>query len=97
MPGAAFVAKVPEADRTLLGNGLCEEVLHRVGRPGLRLTFSFDPDITEGGVTVEDAEARRIWDNGLLKRLDRLWPELRRQIALEASFVPKTESGEQSQ
>lgn len=97
MAGFVFVAKVPEADRTLLGDGLCEEVMHRVGRPALEVTFSFDPDITEGGVTVEDAGACRIWDNGLLKRLERMWPELRRQIALQASFVPKTESGGNSQ
>lgn len=97
MAGVAFVAKVPEADRTLLGDGLCEEVMHRVGNSALKVTLSFDPDITEGGVIVEDAEACRIWDNGLLRRLERMWPELRRQIALRASFVPKTESGRTSQ
>ncbi len=92
MAGVAFVAKVPAADRSLLGDGICEEVMNRVGNPKLKVTLSFDLDTTGGGVTVEDAEAYQIWDNRLLKRLERMWPELRRQIALQASFVPKTES-----
>jgi vacuolar-type H+-ATPase subunit E/Vma4 len=87
MAGAAFVAKVSEADRTILGDGLADEIARRVGRP-VSITVSHEPDITGGGVVVEDAEARQVWDNRLAKRLERLWPELRRQIAVEASFVP---------
>jgi len=97
MEGAVFVVKVSEGDRTLLGDGLAEEVAHRVGRSSLNVTVEYDPEIRGGGVVVEDAEARQMWDNRLLKRLERMWPELRRQIALEASFVPKTESGGYSQ
>jgi vacuolar-type H+-ATPase subunit E/Vma4 len=93
MAGIAFVVKVSEADRTLLSDGLAEEITHRVGRPALNVTVSYEPDITGGGVIVEDAEARQMWDNRLLKRLERMWPELRRQIAVQVSFVPKTESG----
>ena len=87
MAGAAFVAKVSEADRTILGDGLADEITRRVGRP-VSITVSYEPGITEGGVVVEDAEARQVWDNRLAKRLERMWPELRRQIAVEASFVP---------
>jgi vacuolar-type H+-ATPase subunit E/Vma4 len=93
MAGVAFVVKVPEADRTLLGDGLAEEVRQRIGRPALNVTVSYEPDIAGGGVIVEDAEARQMWDNRLLRRLERMWPELRRQIAVQASFVPRTESG----
>ena len=31
-----------------------------------------------------------IWDNRLLSRLERLWPELRRQIAIRTSLVEKS-------
>ena len=92
MAGADFVVKLSEADQTILGDGLAEEIAHRVGRP-VSITISYEPDITGGGVVVEDAEARQVWDNRLVKRLERLWPELRRQIAVEATFVPKTGSG----
>jgi vacuolar-type H+-ATPase subunit E/Vma4 len=87
MAGAVFVAKVPDIDRTILGDGLSDEIVCRVGRP-VSVTVLYEPDITEGGVVVEDAEARQVWDNRLAKRLERLWPELRRQIAVQAGFVP---------
>ncbi len=92
MAGDGFVVKLSEADQTILGDGLAEEIAHRVGRP-VSITISYEPGITEGGVIVEDTEARQVWDNRLVKRLERLWPELRRQVAVEATFVPKTGSG----
>jgi vacuolar-type H+-ATPase subunit E/Vma4 len=97
MEGVAFVVKVSEADRALLGDGLAEEVTHRVGRSALNVTVSYESDVTGDGVIVEDAEGRQMWDNRFLKRLERMWPELRRQIAIQASFVPKTGSGGDSQ
>ncbi len=92
MAGDGFVVKLSEADQTILGDGLAEEIAHRVGRP-VSITISYEPGITESGVIVEDTEARQVWDNRLVKRLERLWPELRRQVAVEATFVPKTGSG----
>jgi vacuolar-type H+-ATPase subunit E/Vma4 len=92
MAGVGFVVKLSEADQTILGDGLAEEIAHRVGRP-VGIAISYEPGITEGGVIVEDTEARQMWDNRLVKRLERLWPELRRQVAVEATFVPKTGSG----
>ena len=92
MAGDGFVVKLSEADQTILGDGLAEEIVHRVGRP-VSITISYEPGITESGVIVEDTEARQVWDNRLVKRLERLWPELRRQVAVEATFVPKTGSG----
>jgi vacuolar-type H+-ATPase subunit E/Vma4 len=87
MAGVGFVVKFSEADRTILGDDLAGEIAHRVGRP-VSIAVLHEPGITEGGVIVEDVEARQVWDNRLAKRLERLWPELRRQIAVEASFVP---------
>ena len=92
MAGDAFVVKLSEAEQTILGDGLAGEITRRVGRP-VNINILYVEDITGGGVVIEDAEARQVWDNRLLKKLERLWPELRQQIAVEASFVPKTASG----
>lgn len=92
MEGDDFVVKLSGEDQAALGDALAEEIAGRVERP-VNITISNTPDISEGGVIVEDGEARQVWDNRLLKRLERLWPELRRQIAAQANFVPKTGSG----
>lgn len=92
MEGDAFVVKLSGPDQAILGGALAEEIVGRAGRQ-VSITISNSPDISEGGVIVEDGEARQVWDNRLLKRLERLWPELRRQIAAQANFVPKTGSG----
>jgi vacuolar-type H+-ATPase subunit E/Vma4 len=97
MAGVSFVVKVSEGDNPLLGDGLAEEVTHRVGRSGLNVTVSYESDVTGDGVIVEDAEGRRMWDNRFLKRLERMWPELKQQIAVQASLVPRRESGRDSQ
>jgi vacuolar-type H+-ATPase subunit E/Vma4 len=94
MEGVAFVVRVSEADRALLDDELAQEITRRVGRSSLNLTVTYDSEITaRSGVIVEDAEGRQMWDNRLLKRLERMWPEMRRQIAVETSLVPRSESG----
>lgn len=93
MTGLSFTARVPEADRLLLGNGFCEEVAHRIDKASLSLAVSFDPEMVQGGVIIEDAGVSQVWDNGLIARLERMWPELRWQIAEQASLVPGRESG----
>jgi len=97
MTGDQFAVKLSEADRSALENSVGEEIASRVGRPGLIVTLAFDPTMNGGGVSVEDVDASQIWDNGLLARLERMWPELRRQIALGALFVPAVQSGEEGQ
>jgi vacuolar-type H+-ATPase subunit E/Vma4 len=93
MAGDAFVVKLSAADRAALGEGLAEEIAQRVGHsPALSITISDEPAITEGGLLIEDSEGRQVWDNRLPARLERLWPELRRQIALGASLVSKDSS-----
>jgi vacuolar-type H+-ATPase subunit E/Vma4 len=87
MAGVDFVLKLSDGDYTILGDGLTDEIARRVKRP-VSITISHEPGITGGGVVIEDSEARQVWDNRLVKRLERLWPELRRQIAVETSLVP---------
>jgi vacuolar-type H+-ATPase subunit E/Vma4 len=82
MAGDAFVIKLSAADRAALGKGLAEDITGRVGRSPLTITISDEPMITENGLIVQDIEGRQWWDNRLSARLERLWPELRRQIAV---------------
>jgi vacuolar-type H+-ATPase subunit E/Vma4 len=86
MAGEDFVAKLSPADCRAFGKALCTAVTQSVGRT-LTITLSEEPEITAGGVIVADAAGRQVWDNRLAVRLERLWPELRRQIALQASLA----------
>ncbi len=94
MAGETIVLRMSETDRIALGNGFIEDIGHRVGRPALSIAVSYEPGLADDGVVVEGAEAHQMWDNRLTKRLERMWPELRRHLAVQASFVPKPESGE---
>ena len=91
MPGADFILKLSAADHAAFGDTLAVEICRRTGRAGLKLAISADPTVNDGGVMVRDAAGLRIWDNRLLSRLERLWPELRRQIAMRTSLVGKNE------
>jgi vacuolar-type H+-ATPase subunit E/Vma4 len=87
MAGDTFVVKLLPADRIALGNGLAEAITTRLGRSPLSITIADEPVITEGGLVVQDAQGRQTCDNRLTTRLERLWPELRRQIANRLSLV----------
>lgn len=87
MVGEAFVIKLTRADRAGLTEGLIEEIARQTGRPSLLLTLAEDTWANDRGVVIEDAAGRLTWDNRLQARLERLWPELRRQIAVQAKLV----------
>jgi vacuolar-type H+-ATPase subunit E/Vma4 len=91
MAGSDFILKISTADHAAFGGKLIEEIAQRTGRSPLKLTISADPAMTDGGVIVQDAAGLRVWDNRLLSRLERLWPELRRQIAIQTSLVAQGE------
>ena len=81
MEGRRFVLELAAADLEAGAEGLAEEVRRRVGRDDIEVTVSPDPAKIGAGVVVRDAEGRQVWDNSFEARLDRLWPELRLQIA----------------
>jgi len=89
MPATDFALKLSTADYAAGGDRLAEEIRQRAGRPSLNLIISADPAITDGGVIMEGAEGTQIWDNRLTSRLERLWPELRRQIAMQTLLLEK--------
>jgi vacuolar-type H+-ATPase subunit E/Vma4 len=92
MPGNRFALDISAADHAACGNGLAGEIARRAGRALLDLTISADGSVPGGGVTIGDAAGREFWDNRLLARLERFWPALRRQIALQASLVEEDSS-----
>jgi vacuolar-type H+-ATPase subunit E/Vma4 len=87
MPGEAYVIRLSPADRAALGNSLAGEIAERTCHRPENIALEDDPAITQGGLVVQDAEGRRVWDNRLPQRLERMWPELRRQIAVRAAWV----------
>ncbi|HEV2435821.1 MAG TPA: V-type ATP synthase subunit E [Verrucomicrobiae bacterium] len=89
MTGDAFVVKLSQADGGALGNGLAEEIGRHVGRP-LTVTIAAEPTSNDGGPIIQDHNGMQIWDNRFLSRLERLWPELRRQIAVATSLVARS-------
>lgn len=89
MAGDVFVIKLSDTDRTALGEDFVEEVANGVGRP-VRITVSFEENVFGGGVVIEDEEVHQMWDNRLLRRLERMWPEMRRYIAKQMTLVSET-------
>lgn len=76
MDGEAFTLNLAPEEM-----GLGEEILRQLTRPGLSLTLTEDPTITQGGLILRDREGRQVWDNRLPERLARLWPRLRVPLA----------------
>jgi vacuolar-type H+-ATPase subunit E/Vma4 len=90
MPGNAFVVTLAATDCATFGEGLADHILRRAGRPALSITISQAPGAKDGVLLVQDAEGRLMWDNNLSARLQRLWPELRRQVAVHAKLFAET-------
>ena len=81
MDGDRFVLELSEEDLQEFGAALTAAVPARAGRPQITLTLRDVPAKIEGGVIVRDPQGRQVWDNSFAARLDRLWPQLRNQIA----------------
>lgn len=93
MPGSGFVVKLSAADCAAFGDELATDMARRVGRLPLSVTITKDSAAKDGVLVIQDVEGRRMWDNSLSARLDRLWPELRRQIAMKAALVLESKPG----
>jgi vacuolar-type H+-ATPase subunit E/Vma4 len=91
LSGDAFVVKLSPTDRAALGSSVAEEIRQRAGR-SLAIALADGPTIKDGGAIIEDRDGRQVWDNRFSSRLERLWPELRRQIAVATSLVVQSGS-----
>lgn len=90
MTGGAVVLKLSPADFREPGADLAGAVALRAARPESEISVAEDPSVTEGGVIVRDAEGRQVWDNRLPSRLERMWPELRRLVAVRTGLLSLT-------
>jgi len=90
MSGDFFILRFSGTKQNISGDELVQRILERIGKP-LTITVSEERDIASPGIIIEDNEGRQIWDNRLLERLKRLWPEMRRKIATEAGFISQKE------
>ena len=87
MEGSSFLLRLPEKDDNPAGEELGNDIQVRVSRSPLRISVSYERDFSGDGPIVQDSDGYQVWDNRLLSRLNRLWPDLRRVIALRAAFV----------
>lgn len=74
--------------------GLAEEIRRRTGRSGLKLEIATNASPAGSGVIIRDVARTQLWDNRLSSRLERFWPELRRQIAAFEGLDGKNNTAE---
>lgn len=87
MPGERFVVRLSVSDCAELGKGLAEDIARGAGRAPSDVSLAGDPSIKGGGVVVQAQAGRQIWDNQFVSRLERMWPELRRQVAIQTGII----------
>jgi len=87
MAGDRFVVRLSVPDHAAMGKGLGEEIARGAGRADSVISVVGDRGIKGGGVIVQDQAGRQIWDNQLVSRLERVWPELRRQVAIQTGII----------
>lgn len=81
MDGREFVLTFCPQDHRMIAPVVAGELRDRLQRSDLRLQLEADPGWSECGVIVRDREGRRVWDNRVTARLERLWPAMRRELA----------------
>lgn len=86
LDGEVFVIKLFHAFDELDDAELSRQIASDVGRRPLSIAIQLEARAGDGGAVVEDPDGHRVWDNRLQVRLDRLWPELRRQIAVHTGL-----------
>lgn len=86
MTGDQFVLKLSPADAAQFGEGLLTGLRVHADKPRRQLTLIPEALLDGGGVVVQDPAGRQIWDNRFDERLERLWPELRRQLAAQLGW-----------
>lgn len=96
MAGTDFSVTLSAADFTAFGANLAESICQHTQKKGLQIQVISDPALPEAGLFIRDREGRQEWDNRLTARLERLWPELRQQLADILPLAPVKEIKEDS-
>lgn len=87
MAAGKYAMRMSAADHEIMGDGWQDEIRRRTGRATLEIIIKDDSGIAGGGLIVEDYEGGEVWDNRLPARLQRMWPELRIQIARQTGLL----------
>ncbi len=87
MAGDAFQLRLSVADRRALGDGLVAEIQQQPGCSSLKLRLVADAELKDGDALVEDEAGSQVWNLSPPARLERCWPELRRQIAAHPALL----------
>lgn len=87
MAGTKFVVTLSSDDVVALGVSLNDSIHQHIDKDGLEIQVVSGPTMSEGGLTVRDNTGRQEWDNRLTARLERLWPDLRIQLAAMLPLV----------
>lgn len=91
MAGDAFRLRLSAADCRAVGDGLAEEIQRCSTRRFEKLPMVSDPTLKDGDLLLEDSAGRQVWNLSLEARLERCWPDLRRQIAARTAILePRT-------
>ncbi len=91
MAADEVIIELCEQDRALATDAWLDEVRRRVGRP-VTIDVSASHAPIDGGLIVRSADGRLLYDNSFRARLERLKPELRRQLAARL-FTADAERG----
>lgn len=91
MDGNEFTVALRPSDVQAWGEQFALDVAAATGLAHPVLNVVGDPTIASGAI-VRDRCDRQIWDNRLASRLDRMWPELRGQIADRCELLRSTPS-----
>jgi vacuolar-type H+-ATPase subunit E/Vma4 len=92
MSGVRFSITLPKNDLPLLGDDEINSIRHLTGRPDLELELTGDPESRDAGPIVYGSDGGEFWDNRLTARLERLWPVMRREIAVRTALLEPVES-----
>lgn len=87
MSGEAFVIRLAPVNERMIGNEILDGIRSQTKKHGIDLQVITDPALKDDSVVIEDREKHQSWNISLEVRLERLWPEVRRQIAVQAGVV----------
>ncbi|HEU6446942.1 MAG TPA: V-type ATP synthase subunit E family protein [Verrucomicrobiae bacterium] len=86
-----YLVKISTTDYAAFGAALADEIAQYIGDSGLKIKVQEVASVADGCI-VESSDRSQMCDNRLPSRLERLWPELRRQIAIHASLTNQNNS-----
>ena len=87
MEGDRFEVELAPEDRKAVDDRWPEEVRRCADRSGVEIAVKEGDARGIPGPVIRDARGRQAWDNRFARRLERMWPALRRQIAAQASLL----------